>query len=250
MGGAFKTAKAAATPWKKGGVRASLNVLTGGGHDLIRRQGGFLGDLAKFPEKMAGQGDKNYKPGENPYAYDPVQAEANMSAIRGLGDAQYDETNKAIDTQGKAAQDYAAQTFQKLLPQTAEDYNAGHLLNSTGYQNEASRQAYNLANDVAYRQSQARLGALGAKQGFGKAALGRGLSLEDFAAQAKVAHDIGKISQPPPPSAKGGALSGGAAGAQAGSVAGPWGALIGGVGGAFLGSRSAEQQGGNGGGGK
>lgn len=171
-----------------------------------------------------------------PFSLDPNQVTADQNAITGLGEKQYQDTLSGIDTQGKAAQDYAAQTFQRMLPNIAEDYNGRHLLDSTGYQSEAARQASYLSQDVANKQSQARLAALTGRQGFEQGALGRGLSLEDFINQGNMAKSIGTQTAPQVGSGKGstgtllsgigslaplaGAVMGGPAGGMAGKAAG------------------------------
>lgn len=146
------------------------------------------------------QGPNPYVGG--PFSLDPAQVAADQEAITGMGGKQYNETLGAIDTAGKSAQDYAAQTFQRMLPTLAEDYNSGHLLNSTGYQQEAARQGSYLAQDVANQVAQQKLGALSSKQGFDTGALQRGLSLEDFINQANVSKSIGQAFAPQAPSGK------------------------------------------------
>lgn len=137
-----------------------------------------------------------------PFSLDPAQVAADQEAITGMGSKQYDETLGAIDATGQQAGTYAAQQFQRMLPTLAEDYNAGHLLNSTGYQQEAARQASNYSQDVANQVSQQKLGALSTKQGFDTGALQRGLSLEDFINQANVSKSIGQAFTPQAPTGK------------------------------------------------
>lgn len=171
-----------------------------------------------------------------PFSLDPEQLAGDQASIKSLGEKQYGETTNAIDTAGKSAQDYAAQTFQRMLPGLAEDYNAGHLLNSTGYQQEAARQASNLSQDVASQVAQQKLGALTARQGFDTGAMQRGLSLEDFVNQANVAKTIGAQYAPQVNNGKGTTVSGLGAGAAAGAPFGPWGSAIGAGAGALIGS--------------
>lgn len=163
-----------------------------------------------------------------PFSLDPNQLAADQAAIKGLGAKQYDESIGAIDTAGTAAQDYAAQTFKRMLPGMAEDYNAGHLLNSTGYGQAAASKAYDMSQDVANQVAQQKLGALSSRQGFDTSSLQRGLSLEDFINQANVAKTIGAQMAPQVDNGKGNAVAGLGAGAKAGSSFGPWGAAIGG----------------------
>lgn len=149
----------------------------------------------------------------------------------------------------------AQQSFQQTLPQTAEDYNSGHLLNSSGYGNEVARQQSNLAaqiasslgiaglSDIGYgstekAQALAQLqgmntNALQTGQSFDTAALNRGFSLADFDKQAQLSQQLGALSAPQVGGGKGAAgsvLSG------IGSLAPLAGAAFGGPGGAIAGA--------------
>lgn len=207
MGGVAKTVKNAfSNP-----IRAATAVGTMGTSELLRNSNlPIASALARSPETASnallgthyGQTGTPDIGGGGPFQVDQAQLAADKAAITGLGKSQYDESLAGIDTAGKAAQDYAAETFKKMLPNTAEDYNAGHLLNSTGYQAEAARQASSLANEVANQVAQQKLQALSGRQGFDTSALQRGMSLEDFTNQANVAKTIGAQMAPQPPSGK------------------------------------------------
>jgi hypothetical protein len=160
-------------------------------------------------------------------------------AANDLGQSQYNQLLQGIGDVGTANTQRAKDLFEQTLPNIAENAQAAHLFDSTGYGQEVARQQANLASDVANREAQLKLGALGQLQGaqqgalgiqnnYGQAGLGRGLSLEDFINQANVAKTIGAQLAPQMPSGKGTAVGGLGAGAAAGAPFGPWGAAIGG----------------------
>lgn len=134
---------------------------------------------------MKGQ-DNPYVSG--PFALDPAQMTADKAAITGLGESQYQETMNQIPTE-------IANAMNKSLPGIAEDYNAGHLLNSSGYGNEVARQHSQIAKDLVGQ-------AISGRQGFQTGALQRGLSLEDFINQANVSKSIGQAFAPQQPTGK------------------------------------------------
>lgn len=138
--------------------------------------------------------DGNPIPG--PFVLNPAQVEANRAAILGEGQKQYNETLAGIDEAGTAAQKYAGQTLNRMLPGIYEDLNSKNLLNSSALPQEIGRKASELAEDVAAQQAQARLGALSGRQGFQSQALQRGLSLEDFVTNANVAKTLGAQMAP------------------------------------------------------
>lgn len=227
----------------KPSVKNWHSATTGGQSDIVASQPGIIGQLGRFGNWDFSKADGGDGPETPDYLVDPRQMYEDQKAINDLGKSQYDETIAGIDTNSAAQEKYAQDVFQRMLPQTAEDYNAGGLLNSTGYQQEASRQAYDLASRVAAESANAKFSALGAKQGFGTSAMQRGLSLEDFNNQAELAKSLGSKDLPNSPTGgKGGLMGGAAQGASMGSAAGPWGALIGGVGGAFMGSRNNAER--------
>src|SRR5438477_10783270 len=130
MGGAAKTVKNAfSNP-----IRGLTAVGTFGTSELARRMGPIPKMLASLPESAAnsilgthyGQTGTPDIGGGGPFNIDQGQLTADQAAITGLGTKQYNETLGAISDQGDAAQKYAAQTFQRMLPAMAEDYNAGH----------------------------------------------------------------------------------------------------------------------------
>lgn len=123
-----------------------------------------------------------------PFSLDPNQVAGDQTAINNLGEKQYQETLGQIPTE-------VANALNKSLPMIAEDYNAGHLLNSSGYGNEVARQQSQISKDLV---SQAMAG----RQGYQTGALQRGLSLEDFVNQANVAKSIGAQMAPQMPNGK------------------------------------------------
>lgn len=179
-----------------------------------------------------------------PFVVDPEQMAANQAAIEGEGNRQYQQNLDQINQTGTAETQRAKDLFGQMLPDIAENSQASHLYDSTGYGQEVGRQQANIASQVAEQEAQQRNAALASKQGFQTGALQRGMSLQDFISQANVAKSIGAQMAPQAPSSKAtgtsGALSGAATG---GSVGGPWGAAIGGAGGYLLGSQ-ANQKGG------
>ncbi len=173
-----------------------------------------------------------------PFTLDQGQFDADRAAISGEGDKQYQETLTGLGDVSKANTQRAKDLFGQMLPDIAENAQASHLYDSTGYGQEVGRQQANIASEVANQEAQARLAALSGKQAFGTGALQRGLSMEDFINQANVAKTIGAQMAPQQPSGKATGLSGGVAGAAAGAPFGPWGAGLGGLGGLALGSQA------------
>lgn len=177
------------------------------------------------------------------FNFDPNQAARDQAAIEAEGQRQYDQTTAGIDKYGAAQTKRASDLFGQMLPNIAENAQAAHLYDSTGYGQEVGRQQANIASAVADQEAQQRLTALGAKQGFQTGGTQRVMGLEDFVNQANVAKSIGATMAPQAPSSKATALSGGVSGAGAGAAFGPWGALAGGVGGALLGSQANKKGG-------
>lgn len=201
MGGAAKTVG-----------RIGSGVFTLGGSELARNNLGrkspisqalqlpgtiLTGGMAgkdNMPSVFMGQDQNPYIGG--PFSLDPVQMANDQANINNLGTKQYNETLGAIDQAGGAAQTYAKQSLDRMLPGIYEDLNARKLLNSTALEHEVSTAANNYAQDVANQVAQQKLGALTAKQGYESGALQRGLSLEDFINQANVAKTIGAQMAP------------------------------------------------------
>lgn len=185
-----------------------------------------------------------------PFTLDQAQFDADRAAINAEGQKQYQQSLDFINSdaptreaaRGKLAdilQGHARDTFARTLPDIAENSQAAKLYDSTGYGQEVARQQAALGQDITaqlgqqgiqdiYGQSDQRRQALTGLQGYQQAALGRGLSLEDFISQANVAKTIGAQTVPQVSGGKGNAVSGIAAGAGAGSGFGPWGTAIGG----------------------
>lgn len=234
------------------GLTLGLNKV-GGGDNPFRRMGDFIGSVATGGTSGQGWGarrnDVNGNPidgdgpapvASDPFVFDPYAAAADRSEIEAEGTRQYDETNKAIDTYGTAATQRAHDLFGQMLPDIAENSQAAHLYDSTGYGNEVARQQSQIASAIAEQEAQQRMAALGVRQGFQTGGVQRVMSLEDFANQAKVAKSIGATVAPQAPNSKATALQGGVAGAGAGASFGPYGAILGGAGGALLGSQASN----------
>ena len=190
---------------------------------------GFLGKVARQPNdplsfipgaRETDQSNLGYGGGpdstdapNDPFTFDAAQAAADQAAINNLGEKQYKELIEK-------APGIVSNTLAQVLPSIAEDYNAGHLINSTAYPQEVARQASNLTQNLV-------LPAITGRQNYQASALQRGLSLEDFVNEANVAKAIGAQMAPQVNNGKGTAVSGLGAGASAGSAFGPWGAAIG-----------------------
>lgn len=224
MGGAANTIKRGVTAGLTGGLSEFAR------QDPFGAQVGNINPIANaakgiLPSWMTGYGSQTNPYISGPFSLDPNQLASDKSAIQNLGESQ-DAQNQQYITQDasdrSSARDklsqlltqQAQQSFAQTLPQTAEDYNAGHLLNSSGYGNEVARQQANLAAQIANRvalqgvsdidrQSQLKQGALQNLQGFGQSGLGRQLSLEDFVNSANVAKTIGAQAAPQVSNGKG-----------------------------------------------
>jgi hypothetical protein len=123
----------------------------------------------------------------DPFTLDPNQLAGDQNAINAQGQSQYDATLKGIGDVSTANTQRAKDLFGQMLPDIAENSQAAHLYDSTGYGQEVARQQSSIASSVANDEAQKKLGALGSLQGFQTGALQRGLSLEDFTNQAKLA---------------------------------------------------------------
>lgn len=157
-------------------------------------------DIANDYYPGVGGQDNPYISG--PFSLDPNQVAGDKADILGLGNKQYSDTLAGIDEYGTAQNKYAKELFSTMLPDIAENSQAAHLYDSTGYGQEVARQQANIASQVAADQAEKRLSALNGRQGFETGALQRGLSLEDFINQANVAKTIGAQMAPQPASGK------------------------------------------------
>lgn len=203
----------------------------------------------------------------DPFTFNGQQAQADEDSINALANRQYGDSQDFIrsdqsqrqmsrDQLAKLLTQQAQQSFAQTLPSTAEDYNAGHLLNSSGYGNEVARQQAYLASGIANqigqvglqdinRSSDIGLSALQGQQQQQAAALSRGFSLQDFTRQAILAKAIGVQAAPQVGNGKGAGVSGGLAGASAGATVGSavpvlgtgLGALLGGAAGYYAGTQ-------------
>ena len=191
-----------------------------GRNNLIRNALGLpgtvlTGGLASKDQMPAlfGGGDTPNPYISGPFTLDPNQLAMDKEAILGEGRKQYDETIAGIGEVSAANTKRARELFAQTLPDIAENSQAAHLYDSTGYGQEVARQQAALASDVANREAELKFNALGGRQGFQTGALQRGLSLEDFINQANVAKTIGAQTAP-----------------QVGNGKGATGQLLGGVG--------------------
>lgn len=137
-----------------------------------------------------------------PFGLDPNQLSHDQAAITGLGNQQYKDTLGAIDTNSAAQTQRAKDLFAQTLPDIAENAQAAHLYDSTGYGSEVARQQSAIASQVASEEAQQKMAALQGRQGFETGALQRGQSLEDFINQANVSKTIGAQMAPQAPSGK------------------------------------------------
>lgn len=187
-----------------------------GGGTLGRAAGaGVTGGLSEFTKtnpfgvpinnplaNSFGNGNQSNPYVSGPFSLDPNQLTADQTNITNLGNKQYSDTLSGIDTNTAAQTDAASKFFQQSLPDIAENAQAAHLYDSTGYGQEVARQQAALATQVGSQASQEKLSALQGLQGFQTGALQRGQSLEDFINQANVAKTIGAQMAPQPPSGK------------------------------------------------
>lgn len=197
------------------GVSAGLTL---GGSEIARNnlsQKNAFNQLLNAPGSIVTGGQSTYanplNPGVNsqnnpyvtgPFSLDPNQLNKDQGDILGLGNKQYADTLSAIDTNTTAQDQHAKDLFGQMLPDIAENAQAAHLYDSTGYGQEVARQESALASGVASNAANQKLQALSGRQGFETGALQRGQSLEDFINQANVAKTIGAQMAPQPPSGK------------------------------------------------
>lgn len=137
-----------------------------------------------------------------PFSLDPEQYRRDKGEILDLGNKQYSDTLAGIDTYDSAQNKRAKELFSSMLPGIAENSNAAHLYDSSGYGQEVARQQSEIASKIAADSADKRLAALTGRQGFETGALQRGQSLEDFINQANVAKTIGAQMAPQPASGK------------------------------------------------
>lgn len=208
MGGVVKGAKKTVT--NVGG--STKDIFTGKGN---------IGDFQKVIFSDLGNqiydttmGKKHPAVSDDPFMFDQGQFDSDRAAIYQEGQKQYDETLKLIPAE-------VANSINRSLPMLKEELNANGLLNSSAYGNEVARRQSDLAQNLVTQAVQGR-------QGFQTGALQRGLSLEDFVNQAKVAKSIGATMAPQVGNGKGTAVAGLGAGATAGTAVMPgWGTAIG-----------------------
>lgn len=233
-----------------GGSAGGLVTKIGGGltkaatlglSDKIRYKGQSLSNLVGNPyDAFRDINSADQTAANNGFGFDPNQSANDQAAINAEGSKQYDQTLAGINDLGTAQTQRAKDLFSQMLPDIAENSQAQHLYDSTGYGNEVARQQSSIASQIAEQEAQQRLAALGAKQGFQTGALQRGMSLADFVNQANVAKSIGATMAPQAPNSKATGLSGATSGAAAGAPFGPWGAAIGGGVGLLAGSQASN----------
>lgn len=137
-----------------------------------------------------------------PFSLDPNQVASDTANINNLGQQQYKDTLAGIDTNAAAQNQRVADVMKQSLPGIAENAQAAHVYDSSGYGQEVARQQAQLASQVASDTASQKMQALGGLQGFQTGALQRGQGLEDFINQANVAKTIGAQMAPIPPSGK------------------------------------------------
>lgn len=205
-----------ATGIASGGLSEAARAASG--NDIARRAilAGGTGGLSEFVQKnpfgvpinnplangLFGNSNQSNPYISGPFSLDPNQLTADQTNITNLGQKQYADTLAGIDTNTAAQTQRAADIMKQTLPDIAENAQAAHLYDSTGYGQEVARQQAQLASQVASNAAQEKLQALQGRQGFETGALQRGQSLEDFINQANVAKTIGAQMAPLPPSGK------------------------------------------------
>lgn len=204
MGGAAKTiGRVGSGVLTLGGSEIARNNLSKKNplNQLLQAPGAILTGGASMPSLFGGSDTPNpYISG--PFTLDPNQLNQDQSQILGLGSKQYADTLGAIDTNSAAQTKHVADIMKQTLPDIAENAQAAHLYDSTGYGNEVARQQTQLASQVASDAANQKMSALQGLQGFQTGALQRGQSLEDFINQANVSKSIGQAFAPQPPSGK------------------------------------------------
>lgn len=159
-------------------------------------------DFLKTGSLFANNQNQNNPYVSGPFGLDSAQMAKDQADITGLGNKQYADTLGAIDANSVAQTQRAKDLFGQMLPDIAENAQAKHLYDSTGYGQEVARQQSGIASQVASDAAQQRMQALTGRQGFETGALQRGQSLEDFINQANVAKTLGAQMAPPPPNGK------------------------------------------------
>lgn len=192
------------------------NFLGTGGTVLNRPVSGLAtGGISEFTQKnpfgvpinnpipgILGQNGQPNPGIAGPFSLDANQLTADQQNITNLGNKQYSDTLGAIDTNSAAQTKRAQDLFGEMLPGIAENAQAAHLYDSSGYGQEVARQQSNIASQVASDAANQKFQALAGRQGFETGALQRGQSLEDFINQSNVAKTIGAQMAPLPPSGK------------------------------------------------
>lgn len=200
-------------------ARGASGVLTLGGSEIARNNlssKNALNQVFQAPGTILTGGQSTYanpiNPGlmggssnpyvSGPFGLDPNQMAKDQADITGLGNKQYADTLGAIDANSAAQTQRAKDLFGQMLPNIAENSQAAHLYDSTGYGQEVARQQTGIASQVASDAANQKMQALTGRQGFETGALQRGQSLEDFINQANVAKTLGAQMAPPPPNGK------------------------------------------------
>lgn len=205
MGGSAKVINPLSSGFLGGGTagRIGAGLATGGLSEATRSNPYGLNvnnPLANVFGNGSGAQTNPYISG--PFSLDPNQVAGDQSAINNLGQQQYQQTLSGIDTNTAAQTQRVSDIMKQTLPDIAENAQAAHLYDSTGYGQEVARQQAQLASGVASDASNQKLQALQGLQGFQTGALQRGQSLEDFINQANVSKSIGQSFAPQPPSGK------------------------------------------------
>lgn len=192
------------------------NFLGTGGTVLNRPVSGLAtGGLSEFTQKnpfgvpvnnpLASVFGNAFDPGRavpGPFTLDPNQVAADQNDINSVGKNQYSDTLAAIDANDAAQGKRAGDLFKSMLPDIAENAQAAHLYDSTGYGDAVGNAQAEIISKLTADSADKRLAALSGRQGFETGALQRGQSLEDFINSANVAKTIGAQMAPQPPSGK------------------------------------------------
>lgn len=185
--------------------------------------------------------------------------------INSLGQSQFDANNQFItqdaatratgrDKLAELLTQRARDSFARTLPDIAENSQAAHLYDTTGYGQEVARQQSALGQDIASHLGEVGLNDINLTSQRGAAGLdalhqqqqsglSRRLSVQDYINQTRRAKLLGQQAAPQvngKAGQTGATLSGAGAGATAGSAFGPWGTAIGGAAGGaagYFGSR-------------
>lgn len=164
----------------------------------------------------------------NTAAAAPSQGAQDQALIESEGQRQYQQSLQSIDDLTNSATAHSKSLFASLLPNIAENSQAAHLYDSSGYGDEVARQEASMVSDLTNNRSQQIALALQNLQGFQTSGLNRNFSLQDYQRQAELSKQLGVLATPQVGNGKGSSVAGLGAGATAGTAIMPgWGTAIG-----------------------